>query len=114
MPNHAGLESCDEKSGYTVSCFSVVKFYFSSSPARLFPNLEGANTRPGREVPAWVVLPVESTVCTCTLTAPSSRLSSRRLIRRSCCRKQPLFLFLSFLFGLLHCQFPIQCDTWSF
>ena len=27
---------------------SVVKFYFSSSPARLFPNLEGANTRPTR------------------------------------------------------------------
>jgi hypothetical protein len=43
---------------------SVAKFYLFSSPASLFPNREGANTRPtwpGREVPAWVAWPVGST-----------------------------------------------------
>jgi hypothetical protein len=44
---------------------SIIKLYFFSSPASLFPNPEGGlpgrPTRPGREVPAWVVRPVGST-----------------------------------------------------
>jgi hypothetical protein len=62
-----GLESYGEKSWYCV-VLSIIKSYFFSSQRlsfliwkALIPGLAGRPTRPGREVPAWIVRPVGST-----------------------------------------------------